>query len=283
MHLVYMDQRLRRLLSMSAVALVCLVLVTARVPAQQHDALQAAAAALSVATVTTVHLEGFGATYSEGESQRQSQGPREMWPRVTLKKYEADIDYAAPAMRVALVRETGVVQPRGGGLSVVGEQRVTQFVNGAHAWDQVVPAPPHAQLAALAGRTQQIWSTPHGFLKAARLNRAVTRAVPQGTEVAFTSGGGRFVGLINARNEVDRVQTWVDNPVLGDMLVETLYRDYETNAAGVVFPMHITQSQGGYVVLDVWVSSVAVNTPVVMSTPDAVKAAVDDLTRAARK
>jgi hypothetical protein len=272
-----MDQRLRRLLSMSAVALVCLVLVTARVPAQQRDALQAAAAALSVATVSTVHLEGFGATYSVG----QSPSPREMWPRVTLQKYEADIDYAASAMRVVLVRDMGAAQPRGGGQPFVGEQRVTQFVNGAHAWDQVaaaLPSPPRAQRAALAERTQQIWSTPHGFLKAARLNRATARAVPQGTEVVFISGGRRFVGLINARNEVDRVQTWVNHPAQGEMLVETLYRDYEKSAAGVLFPRHITQSLGSYVALDVWVSSVAVNTPVVMPTPDAIR---DDLARAA--
>jgi hypothetical protein len=183
----------------------------------------------------------------------------------------------------------GAVQPRGGGLPLVGEQRVTQFVSGAYAWDQagpakppppVTPPPPIAQLAVVADRTQQIWSTPHGFLKAARLNQATTRAVPQGTEVTFTFAGRRFVGLINARNEVDRVQTWVNNPVLGDVLVETLYRDYEKSAAGLVFPMHITQSQGGYPALDVWVSAVAVNTPVVMSTPDEVK---DDLTKAAGK
>jgi len=269
---------------MSAVAVVCLVLVTARVPAQQRDPLQAAAAALSVTTVATVHLEGFGATYSVG----QTPSPREIWPRVTLKKYEADIDYATPAMRVSLVREIDAVQPRGGGLPLVGEQRVTQFVNGAQAWDQAVPAPtpapppplPQAQLAAFAERTQQIWSTPHGFLKAARLNKAATRAVPQGTEVAFTLEGRRFVGLINPRNEVDRVQTWVHNPVLGDLLVDTIYRDYERSVAGVVFPMHITQSRGGYPALDVWVSAVKVNTPVVMSTPDAVQ---DDLAKAAGK
>jgi hypothetical protein len=274
---------------MSAVALVCLVLVTTRVPAQQRDPLQAAAAALSVATVTTVHLEGFGATYAVGQSQSQRPSPRELWPRVTLKKYEADIDYAAPAMRVVLVREMGAVPPKGGGLPFVGEQRVMQFVSGAYAWDQAVPVPPPppatpprpvAQLAAVADRTQQIWSTPHGFLKAARLNQATTRAVPQGTEVAFTLGGWRFVGLINARNEVDRVQTWVYNPALGDVLVETLYRDYEKSADGVVFPMHITQSQGGSPALDVWVSAVAVNAPVVISTPDGVK---DDLTKAAGK
>jgi hypothetical protein len=251
--LLQLDHRLRRLLSMSAVALVCLVLVTARVPAQQREPLQAAAAALGVGKVTTVHLEGFGATYSV--AQRPS--PREVWPRVTLKKYEADIDYTTPAMRVLLVRELGAIHAKGSGVPPVGEQRVTQFVSG-----------------------QQIWSTPHGFLKAARLNKATTRAVPHGTEVAFTSGGRRFVGLINANNEVDRVQTWVDDPVVGDTLVETLYRDYDRSAAGVRFPMHITQSQGGYPALDVWVSAVVVNAPVLMPTSDA---ALDGLTKTAGK
>jgi hypothetical protein len=74
-----MDQRIRRLITMGAVALVCLVLVTAPVPAAQRDPLRAASIALSAHLVTAVHLEGFGATY----------GHR---PRVPLRRTSADID-----------------------------------------------------------------------------------------------------------------------------------------------------------------------------------------------
>ena len=177
-----MDQRIRRLITMSAVALVCLVLVTAPVPAQQRDPLQAAFNALSAHEVGTLRFQGFGATYSAGR-------------RVPLHAYDGDLHL-----------------------------------------------------------------TPQGFLKAARANRATVRAVPQGSEVSFTAGGQTFVGLLNARDEVDRVHTWVDDQGSGDAMVETLFRDYERTPGGVLFPRHITQSQGGHPSLDVWVSAVGVTT-----------------------
>ena len=70
---------------MGAVALVCLVLVTAPVPAAQRDPLRAASTALSAHLVTAVHLEGFGATYVANA-------------RVPLPSYRADIDLAQDAM-----------------------------------------------------------------------------------------------------------------------------------------------------------------------------------------
>ena len=108
--------------------------------------------------------------------------------------------------------------------------------------------------------TRDAMTTPQGFLQAARAANATVRAVPQGTVVSFTTGGQTFVGLINASNEVDRVQTWVDEQGRGDRLVETVFRDYEKTATGVWFPTHITQNHGNYPSLDVWLSAVTVNT-----------------------
>ena len=82
-----MDQRIRRLLTMGALALVCLVLVTAPVPAAQRDPLQAAFIALGGHRVSSLHLEGFGATYAPGG------------PRVALRSYTADVAVAAAAPR----------------------------------------------------------------------------------------------------------------------------------------------------------------------------------------
>jgi hypothetical protein len=176
-----MDQRIRRLMAMSAVALICLLLITTPVPAQPRDPMQAAFNALGARRVGTLRFEGFGATFSDGR-------------RVPLTAYEGDISL-----------------------------------------------------------------TPQGFLKAARASRATLRAVPQGTEVSFTARGQVFVGLINARDEVDRVHTWVDGQGIGDTMVETRFRDYERTPGGVLFPRHITQSQAGRPSLDVWVSAVDVN------------------------
>jgi glyoxylase-like metal-dependent hydrolase (beta-lactamase superfamily II) len=91
--------------------------------------------------------------------------------------------------------------------------------------------------------------------------------------VTFQAGGRRYVGVLSAKNQVDRVQTWIDSPVMGDMLVETLYRDYEPVAGGGQFPMHIMQSQGGRVALDIWVSKVEANVAVDAITPEAVLSA----------
>lgn len=167
---------------MSAVGLICLLLVTAPVPAQQHDPLQATVNALSVHKVNTLRFKGFGATFSAGR-------------RVPLHSYEGDIDL-----------------------------------------------------------------TPQGFLKAARAAKATVRDVPMGSEVSFTAAGRTFVGLLNARDEVDRVHTWVDDQGTGDAMVETRFRDYERTPSGILFPRHITQSRGGHPSLDVWVSAVGVNT-----------------------
>jgi hypothetical protein len=205
---------------MSLVALICLVLVTTRVPAQQRDPLQAAWHAMGAGTVNTLHLAGFGATYSV----RPAPAPREIGRRVPLTSYEADVDFSQGEMRVRLVGEAGAAQPQ-----------------------------------PVAGHSQQIWSTPQGFLKAARANQATTRVVPLGAEVSFTAGGRHYVGLINARNEVDRVQAWIGDPALGDLPVETLFRDYDKTPLGVPFPTHITQSLGSHPLLDVWLSAVALN------------------------
>jgi glyoxylase-like metal-dependent hydrolase (beta-lactamase superfamily II) len=115
------------------------------------------------------------------------------------------------------------------------------------------------QPGAVEERTMEIWSTPHGFIKAALANNATSTPANGGSEVAFTIGGRHeYVGTINARNEVENVQTWIDNSVLGDTPVETTFADYR-DFAGVMFPGRIVRTQGGHPVLDIAVSQVAAN------------------------
>src|ERR671912_3063735 len=98
------------------------------------------------------------------------------------------------------------------------------------------PAAPQPQPAAVEERTMEIWSTPHGFLKAAAANNATVMPLDEGTEVAFTIDGKyKYVGRINGENEVSRVLTWIDNPVLGDTPVEIAYSGYR-DFEGVRFP-----------------------------------------------
>jgi glyoxylase-like metal-dependent hydrolase (beta-lactamase superfamily II) len=270
--------------------------LAAQAPAQQSaDAIRAAADALGVSGLTSVRFTALGASFSVG----QNPDPTAPWPRVTIKSYDAGIGYDSPRMRVELVREQGAIPPRGGGVPFTGEQRLIEFLDGNYAWNvAVVPPPPPApgtppaapppgsaprlieqppepQAAAVTERLQRIWLTPHGFLKAALANKAAARRVGETTEVSFTMNGThRFTGTINRMNQVERVQTWIANPVLGDMLVEALYSDYERVNGGFSFPMRIVQKQGGFPSLDLWLFSVQPNAAVDVTTPDTVRAAV---------
>ena len=130
---------------------------------------------------------------------------------------------------------------------------------------------PQPQPAAVEERTMEIWTTPHGFLKAAAANNATSQPVDGGSEVSFTVGGKyRYVGRINAQNQVERVQTWIDNPVLGDTPVEVAYSDYR-DFSGIMFPARIVRTQGGHPVLELTVSSVTKNPAVDIQVPDQVR------------
>jgi glyoxylase-like metal-dependent hydrolase (beta-lactamase superfamily II) len=277
------------------VAVLASMAAVSMVRAQAPDRIKRAADALGAANLKSVRFTGLGANFSVG----QSPNPSEPWPRVTIKNYDAAINYDAASMRVELAREQGAIPPRGGGLPFTGEQRSIEFVNGNQAWNvPLMPPPPPAsgaaaaapvaqgpggrpifveqapepQFAAAAERMQQIWLTPHGFLRAAMANNATTRPVGDGSEVSFTVGGKyKFTGIVNRRNQVERVQTWVENAVLGEMPLEVLYSDYEQVNGAISFPMRIIQKQGGYPSLDLWIFSVQPNAPVDIQIPESVR------------
>jgi glyoxylase-like metal-dependent hydrolase (beta-lactamase superfamily II) len=118
----------------------------------------------------------------------------------------------------------------------------------------------------------EIWTTPHGFLKAAAANNATSTPKDGGSEVTFTAGKNKYVGTINAQNDLTGVQTWIDNPVLGDTEVVFTYSDYK-DFAGVRFPGRILRVQGDHPVLDITVSNVKTNAPADISMPAEANAA----------
>ena len=171
---------------------------------------------------------------------------------------------------------TGVPKAQAGGRGRGGAPAEEGGGRGRGAAPQLPPdaQPPQAAPASVTERVLQIWATPHGFLKAAAANSAKVTKVADGLDVAFTvSGKYKMTGHVNASNEVDRVSTWIDNPVLGDMLVETTYSNYQRMGNEIMFPMHIVQKQGGYTALELWVSSVEPNAAADVAVPDAVKTA----------
>ncbi len=238
--------------------------------AQQQDALQKSAAALGASTTKTLQFTGSGANFSVGQNFTAA----EAWPRVEVKSYTASINYDTGSMRLELIREMGPVMPRGGGAPFFGEQRQTQLVSGDYAWN-VPPAPAGAPAAAAPDsqpeRMLALWSTPQGFVKAAMANKAMVRAARGASEVSFSVGGKyKLTGIINQQGHVEKVQTWFDQPIVGDMLVETAYTGYK-DFGGVMFPSRIQQTQDGFPSLDLAITKVVANPAVDIAVPDNVK------------
>jgi len=255
-------------------SLVVAIAVASSACGPQAGSLQAANDTLGAAQVNAIEFSGTGRWYQFG----QAPAPNLPWPAFDVSSYTATINYAAPAARVQMTRkqtiEPGRVRP------APVEQKPDQYVSGSTAWNLAAPAgaAPNAapvaqpQPAAVEERVMEIWTTPHGFLKAAAANNATSTPSEGGSDVTFTAGKNKYVGTINAQNEVTRVQTWIDNPVLGDTEVLFTYSDYK-DFGGVRFPSRIQRVQGGHPVLDLTVSNVTANPAVNITAPAEASAA----------
>jgi glyoxylase-like metal-dependent hydrolase (beta-lactamase superfamily II) len=210
--------------------------------------------AIGADAVKTVQYSATGFDFAFG----QAPNPSSPWPKFIDKSYTRTIDFEAPASRVDRVRTQGENPPRGGGgQPLIGEQSQTQtiVVSAETPWAQEL----------------EIWVTPHGFLRAAGKKDATvaTRSINGRNYTVVTITGGNHAkvnGYINDRDEVERVETWVDTPVLGDTHLEVVYSDY-WEVSGARFPTHIVQTQGDYRVLDLQVSDIKINAPVSIAAP----------------
>jgi len=223
--------------------------------------IQSATKELGVTDLKTLEYSGAGKWYQFG----QAPNPNEPWPAYEMTSYTAQINFDVPAANVKMAR-IQIVDPKRARPAPV-EQKPDQYVSGASAWNMAAAAAP--QPAAVAERTMEIWATPQGFLKAAAANNATSKAVDKTSEVSFAIGKARYVGTINEKNEVSKVTSWIDDPVLGDMEVNFVYTDYK-DFDGIKFPSKILRSQGGFPALEVNVASVKKNPPVTITVPEAV-------------
>lgn len=251
----------------SCVLTAILVVGSWRLTAQDASAVLEQASKAIGGDLASIQYSGSGAAFTLGQAPR-ADAP---WPGAALKSYTALIDYATPAMRQEIVR-TRLQNPPPGVFAqpITGEQRQVLVVSGARAWnvagENATPA-----LGAVSDRLTLLWSTPHGFLRAARASGATVKAETIGgrklTRVSFSAHGkSRMTGLLNDRHQLETIETWVDNPVLGDMPVETTFSDYKAFGA-VTFPARIVQKQGGHTTLDLTITSVEPNAAADIQVP----------------
>jgi glyoxylase-like metal-dependent hydrolase (beta-lactamase superfamily II) len=116
------------------------------------------------------------------------------------------------------------------------------------------------------GQALNIWTTPWGFLKGAAANNATVRQgggqqIVSYTPAGFKSPSGQtytVTGYINNQNLVTKVETRVEHAVVGDLLVEFEYSNYQ-NLNGVQVPTRIVQRQAGLTTFDASIKSATPN------------------------
>jgi glyoxylase-like metal-dependent hydrolase (beta-lactamase superfamily II) len=226
----------------------------------------------AIGNVNSIQYSGTGKMGGFGQNWN-STGP---WHPTIITSYTRTIDYASRSSKEELARTQENPPARGGEAAFGGEQKQVSMVSGQYAWNQAGSAAAPANAAA-DERQLQIWVTPHGFLKAAAENNATAKAGKEGgkkvTALTFMVGKHKVTGTVGDQNLVTKVDTWIANPVLGDMLVETTYSDYK-DYGGIKFPAHIVQQQGGHMTLDLNVTEVHPNVEnASLQAPDAVRQA----------
>ena len=144
-----------------------------------------------------------------------------------------------------------------GGTPVQQQSRQTFAVNDEYAWSIDGTNPPVAASALDAERAQlELWLNPHGFLKAARMpganpvavwrwelgemGRDGPTTVPEKVTVVSIQmlGKYRVDATINKEHMLQRIHTWVPDPVLGDMNYEHEFTNatYVDAGNGIRFP-----------------------------------------------
>src|SRR5262245_37214748 len=192
-----------------------------------------ASKAMGIEGLNSIHYYGVAQNGNLGQNNNANQP----WPMTAANDYVRAIDFTQQAYRAT---RTTLAFPVTDGAATQdqGQQNITPQ---STAWAQQL----------------EIWVTPWGFLKGAAANNGTARAqTVEGKRyqvVSFNapvkSPGGqpyRVEGYINAQNQVERVRTWLENPVFGDMLVEAEYTHYRDGANGLKFPAQIVQKRGGW-------------------------------------
>ena len=227
-------------------------------PPDSATLLSEARTAMGGDNLTSIEISGAGQDATVGQPWNINEG----WPMWDVQDYNRVIDYAATASRQSAVREIADPGKLGGGGAQpgAGPQNQNTTVTADSGFNQKL----------------QIWLTPHGFLDlAAGSNPSVASETMDGAvynvasfAVADDDISHEMRGYFNAEtNILETVQTWVDNPVYGDMPIEAEFGNYQ-DFDGVMFPTSYVQKQGGFDTLNLTVDTVVANTTASAAPPE---------------
>src|SRR5688572_33025749 len=209
--------------------------------------IDAASRAMGMEGVNSITYSGVAAAGNFGQSRTISFG----LASTSIRNYTRTIDFARPASHA-----TGEATPPG----ARGGPAPQPFT-----YDEAIAADsPWAQQLS-------IWVTPWGFLRGAAAHNATLRTRKLGDvsyrtltwsppQKAPSGAPYQLIGYIGPENLVDRVETWVEHPIFGDMRVEIAYQNYR-DFGGVRSPTRIAERRMGMEMFVSGVSSVVANPP----------------------
>ena len=288
-----------------AITLAVLALFVSNVRAQ--DAKAVAQNALKSLGSENMKVLQFTASGYGGAQLKDGNTPG---PRSLIQSYTYTVDYSIPAAKTE-ARNIGGLPPQ---TMLGGLGRSLTFVNGDYAWDiggvpgiigaggrpadwPIIAFPATFKKAgdplrqpdgdglqshSEIDRNEQMWLTPQGFLIGAIKNPStVKQEMIDGKKIQVITWNGpneqKINGYLDDKNEVVKVETWMDHPMYGDEHVVRTF-DYYKDFGGIQFPAHIVEtvttpalsgakSQGP----ELFVYDVKENVPVDLSVPQSVK------------
>jgi glyoxylase-like metal-dependent hydrolase (beta-lactamase superfamily II) len=236
-------------------ALMAVALSSGVVAQNAGSVIAAASKAMGADSVNSITFSGTARNGAFGQSKSigDPMGPVNV---TQISMYTRTINFGQSSDPAALVsRATGTTQPptvpgTPPPMPGVFNQNITSMQASTN-WNQGL----------------NIWTTPWGFLKGAAANNATVRQQGGQQVVSFSpslkspSGQAYTVtGYINTQNQVTKVETRVDHAVVGDLLVEFEYSNYQ-NMNGVQVPARIVQKQAGMTTFDATITSATPNPP----------------------
>ena len=271
-------------LILAIVAALAVQSLGAQIAVDRAKVLRAAADALGMVRWSdigsaTVRLPGIDIVNT---MEFQGSGTSESSGRAVKTDYHVTLGYNPPAMRVEMTR----MGPDGG-----AAQHTIQTVRENYAWDEseigggLVPGKGTATpaLAAVQERILQLWTLPHGVVKAALAAGEKTAVSTEGGATVMTFPlTGQLAGItvkatLDSNNLVTKVETRPDNPARANLATQTEYSNYADRGevlTDIKSPGHIVRRQGGRTLLDIEVKAWETNNPyLVFPVPPNVKTA----------
>ena len=235
--------------------------------------LRAAREAIGTDNLRCITIAGT-VDYGGMVGQQRHHGYEVDWPRIgPLPNYVRTMNWDAGTLTEAFDREPGLAPASWrwglgwrGGMPIQQESRQHFYINGTQGWSRdgtngeaVAALPEDAERWQL-----DMWINPHGFLKAAQQPGANPRATwrwelgemgrdgvtvrPERMQVVSITVMDRYRvdATINSENLLQRIHTWVGDPVLGDFNYEHEFTNasYVDVGDGIRFPTGWHHHQG---------------------------------------